>query len=557
MSDHWERVTRLFDAARALGPAERSAFLGATCSGDEATRSEVESLLDSDEPDSFLSRAPSPLPLNALREWVTVPEAGQLLRDRYRLEARIATGGQALVYRATDEVLSRPVVVKVLRAEGRHDEWLQSRLTREKEALARIDHPGVVGILDTGELADGSPFLVIQFIEGQSLRERLREGPMHRSRAVAILRQIGAALNTTHALGIAHRDLKPENVMLQQLGDGTESVKLIDFGIAKIERSQLDSATTTVMIAGTVRYMAPEQLEGKNSIVSDVYSLALIACEMLCGHPDLRALPSAVNRRTRRLLEAALAFRPEDRPPQVRAWSEELAGTLASESRRRFVLAAGGSAAVLAVGIIGGDAWHKFRQETPRLIEYAGAFDPLTEGFQIHNDVVGTIANNPERTGYDGWRITSPRQGAYYHHLSDRQKRLAFERGWKLTAVMRADEGLTYAAVDFARVGRRFDIGVYVQPKTDLVRLGTQIVPDQEGLDFPVARTVAVYRRYELVYDPALASASLWVDGRRALAGYRGYSQFQENLGLFFGTSLYASSRGMGTFQSVRFEINP
>jgi serine/threonine protein kinase len=556
MSDHWERVTRLFDAARALNPEERTAFLAAACGGDDATRSEVESLLKSDEPDSFLEQPPSVPLVDALRGSTAPPETGELLRDRYRLEARIATGGQALVYRATDELLSRLVVVKVLRVEGRHDEWLQSRLRQESEALARIDHPGVVGILDTGELADGSPFLVIQYIDGHSLREALPEGPLDRARAVAILRQIGAALNATHALGIAHRDLKPENVMLQQLSDCTESVKLIDFGIAKIERAQLEEATTTVMIAGTVRYMAPEQLAGKNSTASDVYSLALIVCEMLCGHPDLRALPPT-NRRARQLLEAALAFRPEDRPQQVRVWSEELAIALVSQRRRRIVLATGGSLGVLATGILAGDLWYRSREETPRVIEYIAAFDPLTEGFQIHNDVVGTIASNPERTAYDGWRVASPRQGDYYHALTNRQKRLALERGWKLTAVMRAEEGSIHAVVDFAVVGRRFDITVSVQPETDLVRLNTQILPDREGLEFAIARTESLYRRYELAYDPGLANATLWIDNKKTLTGYRGHSQFQEDLGLFFGAAVYASSRGMGTFQSVRLEINP
>jgi serine/threonine protein kinase len=118
-------------------------------------------------------------------------------------------------------------------------------------ALARIDHPGVVGILDVGELEDGSPFLVIQHIPGVSLRQALSEGPIAAPRIAQIVRQIGAALRAAHAAGVSHRDLKPENIMLHPLETtGGELVKLIDFGVAKIDKSGLESHATTVMLAG-------------------------------------------------------------------------------------------------------------------------------------------------------------------------------------------------------------------------------------------------------------------------------------------------------------------
>ncbi len=558
MTGHWDLITRLFDAARALDPEQREAFLSAACNGDNALRAEIESLLRNDQADSFLS-GPASAPLaHVLRESLTLPEAGELLRNRYRLEARMATGGQALVYRATDQLLSRPVVVKFLRVEGREEQAIEARLRQEKEVLARIDHPAVVGILDTGDLADGSPFLVIQYIEGQSLREGLRGGPLERQRVAAIVRQIGSALSAAHALGIAHRDLKPENVMLQQLGDGTESVKLIDFGIAKVERSHLDHSTTTVMIAGTIRYMAPEQFQGENGPASDIYSLALIACEMLSGHPDVRALPRGTARRVRRLVESALSFRPADRPEKVRAWCDQLAEALTSQSRRHFVRLAGGSAALLGAGAFAGSRWYAALQDTPRLIEYVASFDPLSEGFQIHNDVAGTIVDSPSRPGdFEGWRVTTTRQGDYYRHLTDRQKRMALERGWKFSTVMRAEEGSLHINVDFLGRGKRYDINVFVNPDADLVRLNTQILPERHGLDFPIARKEPTFRRYELIYDPGLGSAMLSVDGMQVLTGYRGHTQFQEDLGVFFGAALYGGWRARGTFQSVRFEINP
>ena len=556
-AERWEQITRLFHAAGALDGGVRRAFLDAACASDAAMRREIESLLDHHRDDGFLAGPAFPTLADRLRQAVAGPEPGEVLQNRYRLETRLASGGQAMVYRALDQSLSRPVVVKILRAEGRHDQRLQRRLRQESEALARIDHPGVVGLLDMGELADGSPFLVVQFIEGETLRKALGSGPLGRTRTAAILRQAGSALRAVHTLGIAHRDLKPENLMLQRLGDGSEAVKLIDFGVARIDRPLLEPAITTVMIAGTVQYMAPEQLQGENSAASDTYSLALIVCEMLWGHPDLRAAPAGLPRGVRRLLEAALAFRPEDRPANVGAWSEELAEALTAGSRRRLILQVGGAGAVLAAAAFAGGRWYGAMRDVARLIEYTASFDPLTEGFRIHNDLVGTIVNNADRTGYDGWRITTPRQGEYYRRLTDPQKRLALERGWKLTVVLRAEEGAQDCGVDLADRGPRFDIAVFTGPEGDLVRLITQILPNYEGLEFPLPHAPLVYRQYQLVYDASLRSAALWIDGKRVLSGYRGYRQFQERLGVTFGAAVYRAPRAMGTFQSMRFEINP
>ncbi|MDE3165904.1 MAG: serine/threonine protein kinase [Acidobacteriota bacterium] len=556
MNDRWERVTALFDAARLLDGSARGAFLEVACGGDGELRAEVEALLASDAgAGDFLAEPIVPELGAALRQPRALLEPGQVVKTRYRVEQMLSGGGQALVYRAFDELLHRPVVLKVLRAEGRRNRAMQARLREEMEALARIDHPGVVGILDTGELGDGSPFLAIQYIGGISLREALTAGRLEPVRIAAILRQIGAALGATHAAGIAHRDLKPENIMLQRLADGCEAVKLIDFGIAKIERSELQPHLTNITIAGTVRYMAPEQFEGKNLPEGDVYSLGAVACEMLCGQPDIRALPGSLGGSTRRKLAAALAFRPEDRPRNVREWADGLAGSIAAPPRygRRTAIAAG--LVLMAGGVIrfqrlsGGD--------DARIIEKAGAFDPLTEGFQIHNDLSGTVAENADKTEYDGWRVFSPRQGHYYRHLSKAQKRSALRRGWQLAAVMRGEEGMSFAGVDFAGYGKRFDVCVIARPGADLVRLPTQTLPSRQGIDIELPREVPIYRRYELNYDAVLGVATLWVDGKKLLGGYRGWSQFQEDWGLTFGTSVLGSERGVGTFQSVRFEINP
>jgi len=141
--------------------------------------------------------------------------------------------------------------------------------------------------------------------------------------------------------------------------------------------------------------------------------------------------------------------------------------------------------------------------------------------------------------------------------LSGRQKRLALERGWKVTAVMRAEEGAAYVSVDFVGRGNRFDVNLFREPVKKLIRLNTQLVPQRQGLDYAFPRDRPGYRRYELVYDPGLGTAALSIDGSRVLSGYRGHTQFQEDWGLVFGVAIYASARGVGAFQLVRFEINP
>ena len=208
-----------------------------------------------------------------------------LLKGRYLIEKELGRGGIGLVYLARDHHLhSRPVVIKVLLegAEGDADrQWFQRKFLQEIEALARIDHPSVIGILDTGEMPDGQPFFVMQFVVGDSLRAAMKPGPMEFNRVAGLIRQMGNALDAAHEQGIIHRDLKPENIMLQRLSNGEDLVKLIDFGIATVKDSQIATAKERTAVAGTVAYMAPEQLLGKPTFRSDIYALGVIAYEML------------------------------------------------------------------------------------------------------------------------------------------------------------------------------------------------------------------------------------------------------------------------------------
>lgn len=564
--ERWERACALFSAARALDARARDSFLTVACEGDPALRAEVERLLAADTPDDdFLENPPWADLAESVAVGLSNPvrlAGGQVVNERYLIEKELAEGGQAEVFLAHDQhLLNRPVVLKVMRADSHGNRWLKSRFQKEMQALARIDHPGVVGILDVGELEDGSPYLIIQYIPGVSLRQLLAQGPVPPARAAEILRQMGSALRAAHLLGIAHRDLKPENVMLEQRNDGTDVVRLIDFGIAKIDRSGSDTDTSAVLVAGTVRYMAPEQFEGRHSPACDVYTMALVACEMLGGHPHIRALPAKTSRGTRQALEAALAYRPEDRPADVKLWSDWLARTLVPRGRRVRRIAAGVVLAVLALGAAAALERKLLLDsaEPVRVVETAGALDPLTEGFRALDDVAGSgVADNPTRTGYDGWHVQTRSRGMYLRRFSGSQERSALQRGWKLTSELRADEGAAFASADFSSVdGRHFAVVVAPDGNGEIVTLPTQLAPEMRGLQYAQS-PIGAYHRYELVYDPELKTADLWIDGQRRLSDYRGIAENVYGLsdGLVFGAAIYKSAHAAVSFRSVRLEIN-
>jgi serine/threonine protein kinase len=209
----------------------------------------------------------------------------QTLGDRYLIQGELGRGGVGAVYLARDRKLhDKPVVIKVLLDKSLQNSWVVQKFQQEKEALARVDHPGVVGILDTGEMPDGKPYLVMQFIDGVTLRSQIKQEGMPLERAAELIKQTGRALAAAHDRGIFHRDLKPENIMIQSFGSGEEQVKIIDFGIAKLKDSVVAPSTMTGATAGTVAYMAPEQLAGRTiSAATDIFALGAIAYEVLTG----------------------------------------------------------------------------------------------------------------------------------------------------------------------------------------------------------------------------------------------------------------------------------
>jgi len=282
------------------------------------------------------------------------PYVGATLKGRYLVERMLGRGGLGAVYLARDlQLHDKAVVVKVMRDNPSvGPDWVIKKFREEIKALARIDHPGVVGSLDAGEMPDGKPYIVMQYVEGDSLRTVMRAGGLTHERIARLVRQICQALQAAHEKGVIHRDLKPENVMVQTVGPDEEYARLIDFGIATVrdaDTGELPGAITTV--AGTVLYMAPEQLQGKPKPASDIYAMGIVAYELLTGtvpfNPaspyqllDLQRnhtfrLPSEVSPYLPPAAESAilkaLAFSPEDRYQSARAFGDDLARALTAD----------------------------------------------------------------------------------------------------------------------------------------------------------------------------------------------------------------------------------
>jgi len=253
---------------------------------------------------------------------------GKVIADRYELEELVGSGGMSSVYRARDRLLERTVALKFLHDRHLGDHESVERFRREAEAAAALSHPNVVTVIDRGE-EDGRPFIVFEYVDGESLKERVvREGTLPVREAIELALQIGRALAYAHGEGLVHRDVKPQNVLLNG-----ESAKVTDFGIAR----SLDVArgmTQTGTVLGTSEYISPEQARGEQvDARTDVYSLGIVLYELLTGRTPfqgenfvsvalkhlneaprpLRELRPDAPERLERILERALAKDPRDR----------------------------------------------------------------------------------------------------------------------------------------------------------------------------------------------------------------------------------------------------
>lgn len=216
---------------------------------------------------------------------------GRALAGRYDMETLLGRGGMGAVYRARQRPLGRPVAIKVLTsiAESRPD--LVERFEREALAIARLDHPHCIALLDYGVTDEGHRFLVMPLLQGTELRARLG-APLGQRTAVELIGQLLSALEHAHRRGVVHRDLKPENVFVVHGDDGRDVVKLVDFGLAKLlgEHNERPPLTQAGYVFGTPRYMSPEQAAGEAvDEGTDLYAAGVILYELLAGHPPFEA----------------------------------------------------------------------------------------------------------------------------------------------------------------------------------------------------------------------------------------------------------------------------
>jgi len=240
---------------------------------------------------------------------------GTLFEGKYQVGALLGEGGMGQVYRATHILMRKDVALKVLKpAMSVHSEIVE-RFRREAESAARLSHPGIIAVLDFGRSLDGTFYLVMEFLEGHSLTRALRDGPMPWRRVCRLGILMLDALAEAHKAGVVHRDLKPDNIMLQVNAAGEESLKLVDFGIAKLVEDGGPQLTAVGLVFGTPSYLSPEQAQGQPVTHSaDLYAMGVILFQMLTGRLPFKAGSTM----------ELLAMHIQEPPPRLRDWAPEV-----------------------------------------------------------------------------------------------------------------------------------------------------------------------------------------------------------------------------------------
>lgn len=277
------------------------------------------------------------------------PMIGRIIDRKYRLETRIGFGGMGEVYRASRLLIGDEVAIKILHAEHVSDPQASERFRREAQAAARLKHPNAVSIYDFGVTSDGLVYLVMELVEGQNLRNIIKQqGPLSPATVSEITNQVCSALQVAHEQNVVHRDLKPDNIMVNVTISGLR-VKVLDFGIAKLRDLAANNLTITGNVMGTPHYMSPEQCLGEETDSrSDLYSLGVVIYQMLTGSlpfnsptstavvmqhvnkepPSLRSINLSISPAVEAVVLHALAKRREDRPRSADALARELAAAV-------------------------------------------------------------------------------------------------------------------------------------------------------------------------------------------------------------------------------------
>lgn len=294
--ERWRQIERLYHEALEHPPGDRAAFLAEASAGDDELRREVESLLASEEQTGNFIESP---PEDVIAGMIAEEQAHSILErtlGHYKIQSMLGAGGMGEVYRARDTRLDRDVAVKILPEHLAGSPEAFERFEREAKAVAALSHPNILSIFDFGT-EDGVSYAVMELLEGETLRERLRGGAIPWKEVVEIGVHICEGLAAAHARGIIHRDLKPENLFLTRDGQ----VKILDFGIARVKReiapdaeTLKKTATRPGTILGTIGYMSPEQVRGEPADApSDLFSLGCVLYEIVSGKPPFASATTA------------------------------------------------------------------------------------------------------------------------------------------------------------------------------------------------------------------------------------------------------------------------
>lgn len=434
---NWDRIQEIYHAALAMPRSEWGAFVAHACTNDADLLLEVCSLLKADDSSTGFLESP-------IIKLDFAPEnlIGTTIDERYLVERELGHGGMSQVYVALDLKLKRQaVVIKILSETLLHDSYARQKFDQEVEALLRIDHPGVVRVLDVGQLPDERPYIVMQYVDGETLRSQIPAEGMNLNRVASILKQIGEALEHVHEKGIFHRDLKPENILIKRDKD---TVVLLDFGIAKVKDSVVAPSTAHGASVGTLLYMSPEQLRGEDvTAASDIYSMSLIAYELVTGRRPFNPTSASqllemqrggvrvkpihlredLSTKAQSIILRALSFDPKARYQNAREFGNELARALLDSTDRsennRLPTFIRVSVLVLACLVVASTGLYKYlgrttTEETSNSFTYWLTVQKMRDGKEFED----SFKSNGEETFEKGDKfrlnVSSPNPGYLY-----------------------------------------------------------------------------------------------------------------------------------------------
>jgi hypothetical protein len=417
------------------------------------------------------------------------------------------------------------------------------------------------------------------YIEGQSLRALLDQGPLNHEAAATMVEQLGEAIHCAHQSSVIHRDIKPENIMIQRDPDGgTQRAVLIDFGISLFSDLKEESGTTTRFF-GTTRYMAPEQLLGKPQLSSDVYALALIAYEMWTGKPLFTGeTPVALYEEQRQLSESRLSAGGRDVPASLRdaLWAglqanpakrppvAKFAPAVAQEMRHpgRFSLPSRRTVLASVAVLVPGAAWLGYRNRpltvAERTVIYkAGQTFELVGWKQAAKVDLDVTVGSDDGVHILGNRLVSSDQGAYYAALNPRVRRQGLSRRWRLTGDLMPLHGYSGFSLCFREAGMRFAV-LTERPDNGPSAISAieAYLPESKKMTTPFDFAPNRVYRMEVTFDPATRTARIAVDGKVVLEGYKGTREYLEIPGISVGFGRNRSAIGEAVIGDITFVMD-